>query len=70
MLKSPSYEVIPNRCKCHPETCCCNDWAVYYNDGKDIYFDLRKENKHSTHFRKDVAELVARALNTELASAN
>jgi hypothetical protein len=29
------YKVVPNRCKCHPETCCCNDWAVEY-EGKKI----------------------------------
>jgi hypothetical protein len=48
-------EVRMNHCNCHPETCCCNDYAVYVGD-----------KKHSTHFRKEVAELVARALNANI----
>lgn len=23
-----NYEVKPNTCNCHPETCCCNPWKV------------------------------------------
>lgn len=44
-----------NWCQCHHETCCCNDWAVYIGD-----------EKHSTHFSREVADLVARALNAGL----
>lgn len=51
------YQVKSNYCNCHPETCCCNDWAVYSADGE----------KHSTHFKREVAELVAEALNTKSA---
>ena len=47
--------VRTNYCRCHPETCGCNDWAVYVGS-----------EKHSTHFHKRVAELVARALNAGL----
>lgn len=41
----PRYEVKPNYCNCHPETCCCNDWAVIdATDGMpyDTFFDQRK----------------------------
>lgn len=42
--------VRSNFCRCHPETCCCNDWAVHGPD----------EVKHSTHFdRGDADEVVA-----------
>ena len=44
-----------NYCRCHPETCGCDDWAVYVGN-----------EKHSTHFHKHVAELVAKALNAGL----
>lgn len=47
-----SYSVKRNSCSCHPETCCCNDWAVY----KDT-------EKHSTYFDKKTAEEVCKALN-------
>jgi hypothetical protein len=33
---SKGFEVRPNRCNCHPETCCCNDWAVYGPDGTKV----------------------------------
>lgn len=25
-----NYEVRRNYCDCHPETCCCNPWVLYY----------------------------------------
>lgn len=55
MLIKQEYQVKPNSCNCHPETCCCNDWAVYSTGGE----------KHSTHFKREVAELVVEALNTK-----
>ncbi len=55
LLKQPEnkYKVCRNSCQCHPETCCCDPWAVYSLDGE----------KHSTHWEKEVAVLVAKALN-------
>lgn len=50
-----AYHVKTNYCRCHPETCCCDDWAVYGPDGE----------KRSTHFHKETAELVAEALNAK-----
>lgn len=47
------YSVQPNRCTCHPETCCCDPWAVQDRHAK----------KHSTHYEKATAQLVADALN-------
>jgi hypothetical protein len=41
------YVVKVNRCKCHPETCVCNDWAVY-----NTYID----EKVTTHFDKAEAD--------------
>jgi len=46
------FEVKRNLCNCHPETCCCNDWAIF-----------KSGIKHSTYFNKRVAEDVAEALN-------
>lgn len=46
------YHVKPNRCRCHPATCCCNEWMVEGPNGK-----------HSTHYKQDTADLVAYALN-------
>lgn len=45
-------EVRLNFCNCHPETCGCPDWAVFI--GKE---------KHSVHFKKTIAQLVANAIN-------
>lgn len=28
------WHVRKNYCQCHPETCCCNDWAVHKPDGE------------------------------------
>lgn len=47
------YSVEVNHCKCHPETCCCNDWRVVNTDGDKI----------STHFYREDAERVAAMLN-------
>lgn len=47
------YEVRPNHCNCHPETCCCNDWAIYAPDGA----------KHTTYFNKINADQVCNSLN-------
>jgi hypothetical protein len=52
------FHVRVNYCKCHPETCCCNDWAVFDPNGK----------KHSTFFAEDTAHEVADALNLKVGS--
>jgi hypothetical protein len=48
------YTVEMNRCSCHPETCCCNDWAVY-DKGKKV----------TTFFEKESADLFCEYLNKE-----
>ncbi len=48
-----AYHVRDNWCRCHPETCCCNDYAVHAPDG----------TKYSTHFHEDDAIFVAESLN-------
>lgn len=52
------YTVCRNRCQCHPETCCCNDWAVCTSDGVT----------HATYYKKETADEVAAALNLALAA--
>lgn len=47
-----AFHVRPNWCDCHPETCCCNDWAVHAPDG----------TRHSTHFPRSTAQDIADAL--------
>lgn len=37
------YEVRHNTCNCHPETCACNDWAIYKNDEKYTSFFYKEE---------------------------
>ena len=49
-----AYVVKPNWCRCHPETCCCDDWAIY--DGDELY---------STYFRESEASEVCAELNNE-----
>jgi hypothetical protein len=47
------YNVKRNECDCHPQTCTCNDWAVY--DDKD--------KKFATFFDKITAETAENAMN-------
>lgn len=47
-----NYEVRRNYCRCHPETCACNSWAIF-----------KGEEKHSTHRNLLVARELAAALN-------
>ncbi len=54
-----AYHVRSNWCRCHPETCCCNDWAVHAPDGE----------KHSTYFHRETADEVAEALNMKRSNA-
>lgn len=37
-----NVEVERNNCRCHPETCCCNEWAVAMPYGETLTF-YRKE---------------------------
>lgn len=50
------YHVRQNFCRCHPETCCCDDWAVHLPSGK----------KYTTHNSKEVAADLAEWLNKQL----
>ena len=52
------FTVSVNYCQCHPETCGCNDWAIFRPDG----------TKHSTYFHRETADEVANALNRSLQS--
>lgn len=52
----PRYKVKPNYCNCHPETCCCDDWAV---------IDTTDQSTFTTCFRKDAAIATADALNLQ-----
>lgn len=47
------YHVAYNRCRCHPETCCCNDYAVIKPSGTTLM----------TTMHHSVAVEVAEALN-------
>jgi hypothetical protein len=47
------YHVRPNYCRCHPETCCCDPWAVFDGNGE----------KWETFWDKTIAERVAKSLN-------
>lgn len=30
------YKVVSNWCNCHPETCCCSDYAIVNEQGEKI----------------------------------
>ena len=47
------YQVKPNWCRCHPETCCCDHWAIVNPDG----------SKHSTHYAKEHADEYCQLMN-------
>lgn len=47
------YYVEVNYCKCHPETCCCNDWNVVDDIG----------NFYASFFHKRDAERLVSLLN-------
>lgn len=36
-----NWTVAVNQCRCHPETCACDDWAVYDPEGEKVgtFFD-------------------------------
>ena len=53
-METGKYLVEVNRCNCHPETCCCNDWVLYDPDGEKI----------TTFFHKKDAEKLADTLNS------
>ena len=38
------WHVRANRCRCHPETCCCDDWAVYDTNGENYLTFFDKES--------------------------
>lgn len=42
-----TWHVRRNACNCHPETCCCDDWAVFDPDGK----------RYGTFFHKKDADI-------------
>lgn len=50
--KRPMYKLEKNRCDCHPETCCCNPWAI-----------LKNGEKYVTIFEKLKAQTIVDALN-------
>ena len=54
--KGVGYPVKGNRCDCHPETCCCNDYAVHTYTGE----------KFATFYTKEQAHKVADAFNRVL----
>ena len=51
--KTGRYYVTGNYCRCHPETCNCNDFALIDPAGE----------KHSTYFNQREADEVAAAMN-------
>lgn len=55
---SATYTVEWNRCDCHVETCCCDDWAILKPNGE----------KHSTQATRKLAEEIACALSRAAAT--
>lgn len=50
--KKPVFSVRRNSCDCHPETCCCDKWAIYQD-----------EKKITTIFSKETARNIVESLN-------
>jgi hypothetical protein len=46
------YKLVENWCRCHPETCNCNDWLI-----------LKDDERFVTIFNKETAEIITEALN-------
>ncbi|MCP4597815.1 hypothetical protein [Neptuniibacter sp.] len=49
-LKHPKeWHIRTNSCRCHPETCCCDDWALYSPDGEkaSTFFDETEAEKEA-----------------------
>jgi hypothetical protein len=42
------YRIVSNWCDCHPETCCCNDYAIVDKFG----------NKVTTAFSREMAKVI------------
>ncbi len=52
------YHVRPNRCDCHPETCCCNDWVVYDGNGeRDLDFFRKSDAQEWADTKNKAAEV-------------
>jgi hypothetical protein len=46
------WHVRSNHCNCHPETCCCDDWAVHDQNGeKRITFFHKKDAQDWAEFK-------------------
>lgn len=60
------YYVGRNHCRCHPETCCCNDYAIYY--GEKWYDSIYIDSQHSTHYSEGVANEICDLLNKDIKS--
>lgn len=54
------YTFGPNYCDCHPETCCCDKWAIYKPNGE----------KYVTVYMKATAEDLTEALNKGVINEN
>lgn len=52
-LFTEKFTVRRNQCNCHPETCCCRDWAIYTDDGE----------KYDTYMHRERADEIAKLLN-------
>lgn len=50
------YKVERNYCNCHPETCCCPDWAI---------IDTTDGLKYDSHNSETTAREIAAALNDQ-----
>ncbi len=58
----PKYYVGPNHCRCHPETCCCNDWAVYDSEDDEVFETFfRKEDAEGRLIELDSLDLIPQA---------
>ena len=49
-----TFHVRPNYCRCHPETCGCNDWALFDPDGKRVttFYHEEDAEKQSMRLRR------------------
>lgn len=43
----PPFKLEPNRCNCHPETCCCDDWKITDSKNNKVVTFHNKENAES-----------------------
>lgn len=76
-MNKEKYYIGRNHCNCHPETCCCNDWAIYDSEDDEVFETFFRESEAKARLLEletlDLVPLVTQTikrLKKDLADAN